>query len=147
MQMMYEEASQVAVDAVVSIKTIASFCSQKRVVTIYNDKCEASRIQGIRTGIVGGLGFGFSNLMVYTSSALCYFVGAQFISHGKSTFSGVFKVISMHQHIFRASDGQHRWQLANWGLIAPFNNIIGSNLSPFQLHLSLNFNLLFSDLF
>ncbi|KAK3138101.1 hypothetical protein QOZ80_5AG0364530 [Eleusine coracana subsp. coracana] len=46
---------------------------------------------GIRTGIVGGLGFGFSNLMVYTSSALCYFVGAQFISHGQSTFSSVFK--------------------------------------------------------
>ncbi|GJN15114.1 hypothetical protein PR202_gb02005 [Eleusine coracana subsp. coracana] len=96
-KMMYEEASQVAVDAVVSIKTIASFCAQKRVVTIYNNKCQASRIQGIRTGIVGGLGFGFSNLMVYTSSALCYFVGAQFISHGKSTFSSVFKVIGMHQ--------------------------------------------------
>jgi ATP-binding cassette, subfamily B (MDR/TAP), member 1 len=95
--MTYEEASHVAVDAVVGIKTVASFCAQKRVVTVYNNKCEASRNQGIRTGIVGGLGFGFSNLMVYTSSALCYYVGGQFISHGKSTFSSVFKVFSMHQ--------------------------------------------------
>ncbi|CAN6336919.1 unnamed protein product [Urochloa humidicola] len=90
-KMMYEEASQVAADAVVSIKTVASFCAQKRVVTVYNNKCQASKIQGIRTGIVGGLGFGFSNMIVYTSSALCYFVAAQFISHGKSTFPSVFK--------------------------------------------------------
>ena len=98
MQMMYEEASQVAADAVViSIKTVASFCAQERVVTVYNYKCQASRTQGIRTGIIGGLGFGFSNMMVYTSSALCYFVAAQFVSHGKSTFSSVFKVIGIHQ--------------------------------------------------
>jgi len=97
MQMMYEEASQVAADAVVSIKTVASFCAQERVVTVYNNKCQASRTQGIRTGIIGGLGFGFSNMMVYTSSALCYFVAAQFVSHGKSTFSSVFKVIGIHQ--------------------------------------------------
>ncbi|TVU20391.1 hypothetical protein EJB05_36598, partial [Eragrostis curvula] len=90
-KMTYEEASQVAADAVVSIKTIASFCAQNRVVTVYNNKCQASRIQGIRTGIVGGLGFGFSNLMVYSSSALCYFIGAQFMSHGQSTFSSVLK--------------------------------------------------------
>ena len=86
MQMMYEEASQVAADAVVSIKTVASFCAQERVVTVYNNKCQGSRTQGIRTGIIRGLGFGFSNMMVYTSSALCYFVAAQFVSHGKSTF-------------------------------------------------------------
>ncbi|OEL38179.1 ABC transporter B family member 21 [Dichanthelium oligosanthes] len=65
--------------------------AKKRVVTVYNNKCQASRTQGIRTGIVGGLGFGFSNMMVYTSSALCYFVAAQFISHGTSTFPSVFK--------------------------------------------------------
>ncbi|RLN30368.1 hypothetical protein C2845_PM05G30550 [Panicum miliaceum] len=90
-KMMYEEASQVAADAVVSIRTVASFCAQERVVTVYNNKCQASRTQGIRTGIIGGLGFGFSNMMVYTSSALCYFVAAQFVNHGKSTFPSVFK--------------------------------------------------------
>ncbi|PUZ64940.1 hypothetical protein GQ55_3G183200 [Panicum hallii var. hallii] len=90
---MYEEASQVAADAVVSIKTVASFCAQERVVSVYNNKCQASRTQGIRTRIIGGLGFGFSNMMVYTSSALCYFVAAQFVSHGKSTFPSVFKAL------------------------------------------------------
>ncbi|VAI55324.1 unnamed protein product [Triticum turgidum subsp. durum] len=89
---MYEDASQVATDAVGSIRTIASFCAEKRVVTTYNKKCEALRKQGIRSGIVGGLGFGFSFLVLYLTFALCFYVGAQFVRQGKSTFADVFKV-------------------------------------------------------
>ncbi|OEL38177.1 ABC transporter B family member 11 [Dichanthelium oligosanthes] len=88
---MYEEASQVAAEAVGSIRTVASFCAEKRVMDKYNQKCQASRDQGIRTGIVGGLGFGFSYLMLHASSALCYYVGAKFVSQGRSTFGDVFK--------------------------------------------------------
>lgn len=90
-KIMYEEASQVATEAVGSIRTVASFCAEKRVMDKYDQKCQASRDQGIRTGIVGGLGFGFSYLMLYSSSALCYYVGAKFVSQGKSTFGDVFK--------------------------------------------------------
>ncbi|KAM0885958.1 hypothetical protein ACQ4PT_030013 [Festuca glaucescens] len=88
---MYEEASQVATEAVGSIRTVASFCAEKRVMTIYSQKCQASKNQGIRTGIVGGLGFGFSYMILYATSALCYYVGAKFISQGNSTFGSVFK--------------------------------------------------------
>uniref|UniRef100_A0A0D9WJC3 MDR-like ABC transporter n=1 Tax=Leersia perrieri TaxID=77586 RepID=A0A0D9WJC3_9ORYZ len=90
-KIMYEEASQVATDAVGSIRTVASYCAEKKVMARYNRKCQASRHQGIRTGIVGGLGFGFSNMMLFMTSALCYYVGAKFVSHGKSTFGDVFK--------------------------------------------------------
>lgn len=89
---MYEDASQVATDAVGSIRTIASFCAEKRVVTTYNKKCEALRKQGIRSGIIGGLGFGFSFLVLYSTFALCFYVGAQFVRQGKATFADVFKV-------------------------------------------------------
>ncbi|XP_037413695.1 ABC transporter B family member 4-like isoform X1 [Triticum dicoccoides] len=89
---MYEDASQVATDAVSSIRTIASFCAEKRVVTTYNKKCEALRKQGVRTGIVGGLGFGFSLLVLYLTYALCFYVGAKFVRQGKTTFADVFKV-------------------------------------------------------
>ncbi|XBH61528.1 hypothetical protein VPH35_115946 [Triticum aestivum] len=89
---MYEDASQVAIDAVGSIRTIASFCAEKRVVTTYNKKCKALRKQGIRSGIIGGLGFGFSFLVLYLTFALCFYVGAQFIRQGKSSFADVFKV-------------------------------------------------------
>jgi hypothetical protein len=92
MQEMYENASQVATDAVGSIRTVASFCAEKRVVATYNEKCGALRKQGIRSGIVGGLGFGFSFLIMYLAYGLCFYVGAQFIRQGKTTFPDVFKV-------------------------------------------------------
>ena len=97
---MYEEASQVATEAIGSIRIVASFCAEKRVMDKYNQKCQASRDQGIRTGIVGGPGFGFSYLMLYASSAPCYYVGAKFVSQGKSTFGDVFKVSNSHCFIF-----------------------------------------------
>ncbi|WVZ99468.1 hypothetical protein U9M48_044759, partial [Paspalum notatum var. saurae] len=88
---MYEEATQVATEAVGSIRTVASFSAEKRVMDKYIQKCQASKSQAIRTGIVGGLGLGFSYMMLNVSSALCYYVGAKFVSQGKSTFSDVFK--------------------------------------------------------
>ncbi|PWZ08754.1 ABC transporter B family member 11 [Zea mays] len=89
---MYEDASQVATDAVGSIRTVASFCAEKRVVAAYSDKCEALRKQGIRSGVVGGLGYGFSFLMLFFTYGLCFYVGAQFVRQGKTTFPDVFKV-------------------------------------------------------
>jgi ATP-binding cassette subfamily B (MDR/TAP) protein 1 len=89
---MYEDASQVATDAISSIRTVASFCSKKRITKIYEHKCEASMKQGFRTGIVGGIGFGFSFLMLYLTYGLCFYVGGQFVRHGKSNFGDVFEV-------------------------------------------------------
>ncbi|XP_062206605.1 ABC transporter B family member 4-like [Phragmites australis] len=89
---LYEDASQVATDAVGSIRTVASFCAEKRVTAMYDNKCEASKNQGVRTGVVGGLGFGFSFLMLYLTYGLCFYVGAQFVRQNKSTFGDVFKV-------------------------------------------------------
>ncbi|KAL6840495.1 hypothetical protein ACP4OV_030305 [Aristida adscensionis] len=91
-KMLYEDANQVATDAVSSIRTVASFCAEKRVTTIYDHKCGASKKQGIRTGLVGGLGFGFSFLMLYLTFGTCFYAGAQFVRHNKSTFGDVFKV-------------------------------------------------------
>ncbi|TKW16227.1 hypothetical protein SEVIR_5G286300v4 [Setaria viridis] len=91
-KLLYEDASQMATDAVSSIRTVASFCSEKRVMTIYNHKCEASKNQGVRTGMIAGLGFGISYLLLNLTYGLCFYVGAQFIHHDKSTFSAVFKV-------------------------------------------------------
>ncbi|CAL4954975.1 unnamed protein product [Urochloa decumbens] len=91
-KLLYEDASQMATDAVNSIRTVASFCGEKRVMSIYNRKCEASKNQVVRTGMVAGFGFGISYLMLNLTYGLCFYVGAQFIRHGKSTFSDLFKV-------------------------------------------------------
>ncbi|XP_044971224.1 ABC transporter B family member 4-like isoform X1 [Hordeum vulgare subsp. vulgare] len=91
-KMMYEDASQVATDAVSSIRTVASFCCEKRITRIYDHKCEASLNQGVKTGIVGGIGFGFSYLTLYLTYGLCFYVGGQFVRQGKTNFGDVFKV-------------------------------------------------------
>ncbi|KAF7037326.1 hypothetical protein CFC21_047726 [Triticum aestivum] len=91
-KVMYEDASQVVAEAIGSIRTVASFGAEKRVITLYSQKCQASMKQGIRSGMVGGVGFSFSNLMLYLTYALCFYVGAQFVHDGKSTFQNVFRV-------------------------------------------------------
>ncbi|RLM92055.1 hypothetical protein C2845_PM08G15560 [Panicum miliaceum] len=88
----YEEASQVATDAVGGIRTVASFCAEKNVMKTYEMKCKSPIRQGIREGVVGGLGFGFSLAVFYFAYALCFYVGAKFVQQGKATFPEIFKV-------------------------------------------------------
>uniref|UniRef100_A0A0D9V1R8 MDR-like ABC transporter n=1 Tax=Leersia perrieri TaxID=77586 RepID=A0A0D9V1R8_9ORYZ len=88
----YEEASQVATDAVGGIRTVASFCAEQKVIEAYEKKCESPVRQGMREGVVGGLGFGFSFLVFYFTYALCFYVGAKFVHQGVATFPEVFRV-------------------------------------------------------
>jgi ATP-binding cassette subfamily B (MDR/TAP) protein 1 len=94
-----EDAIQVVAEAIGSIRTVASFGAEKRVIKMYSQKCQASMKQGIRSGMVGGLGFSFSNLMMYLTYALCFYVGARFVHEGKSTFKDVFRVRYTHLHV------------------------------------------------
>ncbi|KAF8716318.1 hypothetical protein HU200_026605 [Digitaria exilis] len=89
---MYEEATQVAHDAVSGIQTVASFCAESKVMKTYYGKCKAPVQQGIRQGIVSGLGFGISFFVLYCTYALCFYVGAKFMLDGKATFTEVFRV-------------------------------------------------------
>jgi ATP-binding cassette subfamily B (MDR/TAP) protein 1 len=89
---MYEEASQIAADAVGSIRTVASFGAEGKVMELYQDKCKFPMQKGIRQGFVSGAAFGFSNFVMYTSYALCFWYGAQLVREGKADFEQVFKV-------------------------------------------------------
>ncbi|KAL5149237.1 ABC transporter B family member 11 [Glycine soja] len=89
---LYEEASQVANDAVGSIRTVASFCSEKKVMKLYQEKCEGPIRTGIRRGIISGISYGVSFFMLYAVYACSFYAGARLIEDGKSTFSDVFRV-------------------------------------------------------
>ncbi|KAJ9690876.1 hypothetical protein PVL29_013168 [Vitis rotundifolia] len=91
-KVMYEEASQVANDAVGSIRTVASFCAEKKVMDMYQQKCDAPMKQGVRLGLVSGAGFGFSFFALYCTNAFCFYIGSILVQHGKATFGEVFKV-------------------------------------------------------
>ncbi|KAL3834874.1 hypothetical protein ACJIZ3_009610 [Penstemon smallii] len=89
---MYEEASQVANDAVSSIRTVSSFSAEDKVMKMYENKCEGPLKQGVRLGVVSGASFGVGSLALYCSQAFCFYIGALLIKHDKATFGEVFKV-------------------------------------------------------
>ncbi|KAL1312835.1 hypothetical protein HN51_039417 [Arachis hypogaea] len=89
---MYEEASQVANDAVGSIRTVASFCAEEKVMEFYKKKCEGPRKTGIRQGLISGIGFGVSFFLLYCVYATCFYAGARFVKDGKASFSDVLRV-------------------------------------------------------
>ncbi|XP_029129242.1 ABC transporter B family member 11 isoform X2 [Cajanus cajan] len=88
---LYEEASQVANDAVGSIRTVASFCAEEKVMALYQGKCEGPIKTGIRRGIISGVSYGVSFFMLYAVYALSFYVGARLVDDGKATMSDVFR--------------------------------------------------------
>ncbi|XP_010271023.2 PREDICTED: ABC transporter B family member 4-like [Nelumbo nucifera] len=91
-KMMYEEASQVAKDAVGSIRTVASFCAEEKVMQLYKKKCEGPLKTGMRQGLVGGVGFGLSFFFLYCVYATSFYAGARLVQDGKTTPWNVFRV-------------------------------------------------------
>ncbi|KAJ9537113.1 hypothetical protein OSB04_029846 [Centaurea solstitialis] len=89
---LYEDASQVASDAVGSIRTVASFCAEEKVMKLYEKKCEAPRKAGIQQGLISGAGFGLSMFLLFLVYATSFYVGARFVAAGKTTFPKVFQV-------------------------------------------------------
>uniref|UniRef100_A0A1D1Y062 ABC transporter B family member 11 n=1 Tax=Anthurium amnicola TaxID=1678845 RepID=A0A1D1Y062_9ARAE len=91
-KMMFEEATQIADDAVGGIRTVASFSAEDKVIEMYKRKCEDPVKMGIRQGFISGICFGFSFLVVFCAYALSFYSGARLIEDGKTTFTYVFRV-------------------------------------------------------
>lgn len=92
---MYEEASQVANDAVGSIRTVASFSAEEKVTELYKRKCNGPTVTGIRQGLISGIGFGLSFFLLYSVYALSFYAGARLVEDGKTSFPKVFRVNNM----------------------------------------------------
>ncbi|XP_035548260.1 ABC transporter B family member 11-like isoform X2 [Juglans regia] len=89
---MYEEASQVANDAVGNIRTVSSFCAEEKVMELYCRKCEGPIKIGIRQGLINAVGFGLSLFLLFSVYACSFYVGARLVEDGKTTFSEVSRV-------------------------------------------------------
>ncbi|XP_049364001.1 ABC transporter B family member 11-like [Solanum verrucosum] len=89
---LYEDASQVASEAVGSIRTVASFSAEEKVVQLYKRKCEGPVRAGIKEGLVSAAGFGFSMFCLYSVYAASFYAGARLMESGKVTFAEVFRV-------------------------------------------------------
>ncbi|CAH9146833.1 unnamed protein product [Cuscuta epithymum] len=88
----YEEASQVANDAVGSIRTVASFCAEEKVMSTYKKKCEGPVKHGVKVGLVSGGWMGFGSFILYFTYAGCFYIGAILIKHKLATFAELFRV-------------------------------------------------------
>ncbi|KAI3759989.1 hypothetical protein L1987_50377 [Smallanthus sonchifolius] len=91
-KLMYEEASQVANDAVGSIRTVASFCAEEKVMRLYRKRCEGPQKTGIKQGLVSGVGFGVSFFLLFCMYATSSYAGARFVEAGITNFQDVFRV-------------------------------------------------------
>ncbi|PON60814.1 ABC transporter [Trema orientale] len=91
-KMMYKEASQVANEAVGSIRTVASFCAEERVMELYRKNCKGPMKTGIWLGLISGIGFGVSFLLLFCVYASSFYAGARLVEDGRASFSDVFKV-------------------------------------------------------
>uniref|UniRef100_A0A2N9EIP8 Uncharacterized protein n=1 Tax=Fagus sylvatica TaxID=28930 RepID=A0A2N9EIP8_FAGSY len=89
---MYEGASQVANDAVGSIRTVASFCAEEKMMELFHKKCEGPIRIGKRQGLISGIGFGLSFFLLFSVYACSFYAGAQLVKDGKTTFPEVFRV-------------------------------------------------------
>ncbi|OWM80541.1 hypothetical protein CDL15_Pgr019821 [Punica granatum] len=79
-------------DAVVSIRTVASFCAENKMMDLYQKKCETPKKPGVRLGLTSVIGYRFSCLAMYCRNALCFYIGAILVKHGQATFGEVFEV-------------------------------------------------------
>ncbi|XP_026446430.1 ABC transporter B family member 11-like isoform X2 [Papaver somniferum] len=91
-KLMHEEASQIANDAVGSIRTVASFCAEERLMKLYEEKCDGPRKIGIRQGLISGIGFGLSFSLFFCLNATSFYAGGRLVQDGKTQFQEVFRV-------------------------------------------------------
>ncbi|KAL2960471.1 hypothetical protein AAZX31_17G040200 [Glycine max] len=89
---LYEEASQVASDAVGNIRTVAAFGAEEKVMELYQKKCVGPIQTGIRQGLVSGTGFGLSLFFLFSVYACSFYAGARLVESGKTSISDVFRV-------------------------------------------------------
>ncbi|KAK7363393.1 hypothetical protein VNO77_05535 [Canavalia gladiata] len=89
---LYEEASQVANDAVGNIRTVAAFCAEEKVIELYQKKCVKPIQAGIRQGLVSGIDLGLSSFFLLSVYACSLYAGARLVENGKASISDVFRV-------------------------------------------------------
>lgn len=94
---MYEEASQVASEALGSMRTVASFSAEEKVMELYRRKCQGPIKAGIREGVVSGVAYGVSYTSLFSVYATIFYVGSRLVDDGRITFDKIFQVMPFLQ--------------------------------------------------
>ncbi|XP_073138937.1 ABC transporter B family member 11-like [Henckelia pumila] len=89
---LYEEATQVAGDAVGNIRIVASYSAEEKVLALHTKKCEVPLKLGTKQGLLSGAGYGISFFFLYSVYAVSFYAGARLVDAGTTTFGHVFRV-------------------------------------------------------
>ncbi|CAH0486838.1 unnamed protein product [Peronospora farinosa] len=80
-------------EAISSIRTVASFSMEEGLNTLYVDYLNTSKQVDIKSGIIGGVAFGFSHGAKFLVMALLFYISGRWISRGVVTFKEFFMVL------------------------------------------------------
>ncbi|KAF3675298.1 ABC transporter B family member 3 [Capsicum annuum] len=103
-KLMNDEASQIANDAIGSIRTTTSFCAEEKVVDMYQKKYEGPTMKGVKIGIVSEAILGFGSCTLYCSVFLALTFAAIGVSQSTTIAPNVNKAKDSIASIFDIFD-------------------------------------------
>jgi ABC-type multidrug transport system fused ATPase/permease subunit len=87
-----KEANQVLAESVGNIRTVTAFRLRDRLVDLYNDFLAAPKRLSVKRGLTIGLGFGFSQCVIFGVYGLAFWYGAKLMADSGYSFEDVLLV-------------------------------------------------------
>ncbi|CAM6112793.1 unnamed protein product [Calypogeia fissa] len=88
----YEQATQVAGEAVGNIRTVAAFNAEDKVLALFTTELEGPSKQSFWKAHMVGISYGLSQFLLYSSSnALGFWYAGKLVATGQATFNSVVK--------------------------------------------------------
>ncbi|KAJ8639609.1 hypothetical protein MRB53_016303 [Persea americana] len=85
------EASQLASEAVVNHRTITAFCSQGRILGLYNNALEGPRRENIKQSWIAGLALFTCQFLTSASVSMAFWYGGKLMLQGELTYKQMFQ--------------------------------------------------------
>uniref|UniRef100_H2ZPB9 Bile salt export pump n=1 Tax=Ciona savignyi TaxID=51511 RepID=H2ZPB9_CIOSA len=90
----YEEAGQIAGEAINNIRTVASLTKEQTIYELYTEKLAGPLKKSTRKVLLIGLGYGYSQCVIYLAYAAVFRLGIELVFTYEMTYDNVFKVIT-----------------------------------------------------
>uniref|UniRef100_H2ZPW6 Bile salt export pump n=1 Tax=Ciona savignyi TaxID=51511 RepID=H2ZPW6_CIOSA len=90
----YEEAGQIAGEAINNIRTVASLTKEQTIYELYTEKLAGPLKKSTRKALLVGLGYGYSQCVIYFAYAAVFRLGIELVLTYEMTYDNVFKVLT-----------------------------------------------------
>ena len=85
-------ASSIVTEALASIRTVAAFGLQDRILALFKSSLTGQYRAAVRAHWIAGLSFGFSQFATFITFAVCFYGGARLIDQGRLSFGDMLNV-------------------------------------------------------